>query len=385
MRSSHRLAVLSGVCGIAGAFVALSFFAAARAGAPTAPSVRRTAVSIRGEAFLIDGRPTYAGRTWRGRRIEGLLLNSRMVQGTFDDRNPATAARWAYPDTGRWDPDRNTREFVAAMPEWRRHGLLAFTINLQGGSPTGYSKEQPWLNTGYEPDGTPRPGTLERLARILDRADELGMVPIVGLFYFGQDERLRDEAAVVHATDAVTSWLLDRGYANVLVEIDNECDVLYDHAILRPERVHELVERVKGTKREGRRLLAGTSYGGGTMPGANVVRTSDFLLLHGNGVSDPARIAGMVRETRRLPGYTPKPILFNEDDHYDFEKPENNFTAAVSAYASWGFFDYRRAGEGLEEGFQSVPVDWRISSARKRGFFRLAAEIAGVEGREATR
>lgn len=353
-------------------------FTGGLAGAADRPADRRTAVSIRGDAFLVNGRPTYEGREWKGHRVEGLLLNSRMVQGAFDDRNPATVARWAYSDTGRWDPERNVREFVAAMPEWRRHGVLSFTINVQGGSPTGYSKEQPWRNTGYDADGTPWPETLARLGRILDRADELGMVPILGLFYFGQDEHLKDEAAVVHAVDAMAAWLLDRGQANVLVEIDNECNILYDHAILRPDRVHELILRVQKPTRGGRRLLAGTSYGGGTIPGENVVRASDFLLLHGNGVGDPARIAQMVRETRRVAGYTPKPILFNEDDHYDFEKPVNNFTAAVGEYASWGFFDYRREGEGFGDGFQSVPVDWRISSARKRGFFGLAAEIAGA-------
>ena len=45
----------------------------------------RTVVSIQGEDFQINGQPTYAGRAYRGRRIEGLLLNSRMVQGIFDD------------------------------------------------------------------------------------------------------------------------------------------------------------------------------------------------------------------------------------------------------------------------------------------------------------
>ena len=73
-----------------------------------------TVVSIAGGDFYINGQPAYAGRTWQGHRIEGLLLNSRMVQATFDDWNSNTAARWAYPDTGRWHPDRNTREFVAA-------------------------------------------------------------------------------------------------------------------------------------------------------------------------------------------------------------------------------------------------------------------------------
>lgn len=339
---------------------------------------RHTTVAIVGSDFQINGEPTYRGRIWNGHRIEGLLLNARLVQGIFDDLNPETAARWAYPDTGRWDADRNTREFIAAMPEWRRHGLLSFTINLQGGSPEGYSKTQPWHNSAFAADGSLQPAYLARLSRILDRADELGMVVLVGYFYFGQDERLRDEAAVLRGTDAATRWLLDGGWRNVLVEVNNECNVRYDHAILGPARVHELIERVRKTERNGRRLLASTSYGGGTIPRENVVRASDFLLLHGNGVTHTARIAEMVQKTRALPGYTAKPILFNEDDHFAFDQPQNNFTAAVAAGASWGYFDFRMKGEGFNEGFQSVPVNWGLSSKRKREFFRLLAEITGT-------
>ncbi len=71
------------------------------------------------------------------------------------------------------------------------------------------------------------------------------------------------------------------------------------------------------------------------------------------------------------------PILFNEDDHYNFEKPANNLAAALSAYASWGYFDYRFPGEEFDEGYQSVPVNWGISSKRKRDFFGKIAEITG--------
>ena len=150
-------------------------------------------------------RPTYAGRTWRGHSIEGLLLNSRMVQGIFDDLNPMTRRFWVYPDTGVWDSERNTREFLAAMPAWRSHGLLAFTINLQGGSPQGYTHgRQPWYNSALDEQGKLRPAYMARLERILDRADELGMVVILGIFYFGQDERLADEAAVIHGLDSAT-------------------------------------------------------------------------------------------------------------------------------------------------------------------------------------
>jgi hypothetical protein len=301
-----------------------------------------------------------------------------MVQGVFDDLNPATRARWAYPDTGKWDPERNTREFVAAMPEWHRNGLIAFTLNLQGGSPEGYSRGQPWLNSAFAADGSLRADYLVRTAQILNRADELGMVVILGLFYFGQDERVKDEPAVLRAVDGTVDWLFDHGWRNVLIEVNNETTNGYDHPILRPDRVHELIQRVRDRTRGGRRFLVGTSYTGRRVPDDNVIQVSDFLLLHGNGsASNPALIANMIRETRARPSWRPMPIVFNEDDHYDFDRPENNFVAAVRGGASWGFFDYRMKDESFANGYQSVPVDWGINSPRKKAFFRKLREITG--------
>lgn len=352
---------------------------------------RHTAVGVAGDAFTVNGAPTYKGRTWEEKKIEGLLLNSRMVQATFDDLNPATRGRWKYPDTGAWDADRNTREFVAAVPTYRRHGLLAVTLNMQGGNPYGYGNpvyegkaapdpkdpatrlnRQPWHNSAYTESGELRPEYLARLEKVLDALDAHGMVAIVGLFYFGQDERLADEAAVLRALDGAVAWLKAKGYRHVLVEINNECDLNYDHAVLQPARVHELIGRVRAQG-----FLAGTSFRGGAVPTESVVRASDFLLLHGNGVREPAKLADLVRRARPVPGYRPMPVLVNEDDHYDFDRPANNFRAAVGEYASWGYFDFRQKGEGFADGFQSVPVDWTVSSPRKRGFFKLLSDITG--------
>jgi hypothetical protein len=336
---------------------------------------RNTAVAIAGDAFHVNGQPTYAGRAWRGAKVEGLLMNARLVQGIFDDRNPETRSLWDYAD-GPWDPDRNTDEFVAAMPLWREHGLLGFTVNLQGGSPRGYSREQPWHNSAFEGDGTIREDYLARLERILDHADELGMVPILGCFYFGQDQRLVDEAAVLRAADNTTDWLLCKGYTNVLVEVANEVNVpRYDHDVIMTPRCHELIERVR--ERSGGKLLVSTSMGGGAIPPDTIIDASDFLLLHGNGVGEPDRIREMVSMCRRSPAYRGQPILFNEDDHFGFDQPDNNMVAAVESYAGWGLFDYRMEGEGYDEGFQSVPTNWTIGSERKRGFFRLLAEVTG--------
>ena len=333
-----------------------------------------TVVEVRGNKFYINGLPSYEGKSWQGNDIEGLLFNSRMVQGIFDDSNEQTRQLWKYPDTGEWDPDRNTNEFVQAMDEWYKHGLLAFTINLQGGSPTGYGNNG-WVNTAFNADGSLKKKYFTRLYRILKRADELGMVVFLGLFYFGQDQELASEQAVINAVDNTLDWLNKAGFRNIIIEINNECDVEYDHEILRPERVHELIIRVKERKYEGYNYPAGTSYGGGKLPGVNVVNTADVLFLHGNGLDDPAEIREMVRRLKVMPEYNAQPVVFNEDDHYGFDQEDYNMKAAIESYASWGFFDYRREGEAFEQGFQSIPVDWSISSERKKAFFRKVKEI----------
>jgi len=342
-----------------------SFLAAAlQAGA------RQTELSIDGEKFLINGRPTYPGRQWRGHRVEGLLMNTRMVQGIFDDRNPETVGHWSYPDSGKWDADRNTREFVAAMPEWRKHGVLSFVLNMQGGNPRGYAGQQPWNTGAFTPRGEIIPEYLNRLRLILDRADELGMAPQLGVFYFGQDQVLENDKAIRRALRNTVEFVLSRQYRNVLLEVANECNNRkYDHDLLRPELIPLLIREAQGITYMRRRLPVGVSFNGNTLPPPEVTRLCDFVLLHGNGVKDPARIGEMVRNVRKQDGYRPKPILFNEDDHFDFDKPMNNCVAAVSEYASWGLLDL--------EGYQSPPVDWGIDTDRKRGFFGLIREITG--------
>ena len=340
---------------------------------------KKTVVSIMDNKFYINGELTYKGRYWQGNKIEGLLFNSRMVQGIFDELKPDNKDKYAYPDTKKWDAERNTNEFISHMEEWRSYGLLAFTMNLQGGSPIGYENyaSLKLINSAIDEKGNLRTPYMERLEKILDKADKLKMVVILGYFYQGQEHLLEDEQAVIRGVDNITNWILDKGYKNVLVEINNECDVKMDHQILKPERVHELISRVQNIKKGNNRLLVSTSYGGRTIPKPNVVKTSDFILLHGNGVSGPSEVTTMVEATKQVEGFRNQPIIFNEDDHFDFEAETNNFTSAVRSYASWGYFDYRFKGEGFEEGYQGVPTDWGINSSRKKGFFRLLKEITG--------
>lgn len=362
---------------------------------------RKTEVAIRGDGFLINGRPTYRHRTYQGRKVEGLLMNVRLVQGIFDDLNPATRNLWVYPDTVTWDPERNTTEFLAALREWRQNGVLAFTINLQGGIPgsgvgqppanptPGARGRRPQLeNSALDPDGNLRPAYMARLARILDHADELGMVVILGYYYFGQDQHLRDEAAVRQGVVNATNWLLDGGYRNVLVEVANECNIAYHHDILKPPRIPELIDLVKSMRRNGKRLLAGTSWGGRNAAGvftpntletpvtANVVASSDFILIHGNGPNNADLLKRMIRATRALPTYRTMPVLINEDPNFHLTDATNHLLAAVEEYVSWGYYD--QGENNYVDGYQSPPVNWRINTEDKKQFAAKVKQVTGA-------
>ena len=292
---------------------------------------RKTAVSIVGHAFHINGQPTYAGRTWQGHKIEGLLLNSRMVQGIFDDLNPETVKLWAYPDTGKWDAERNTREFLAAMPAWREHGLLAFTINLQGGSPQGYSQRSALAQLGHQSRrqlaaGLHGPaGADSRQGR---RAGH-GRHPRHLLLRPGP-AAARTKRPSSGPSTTPSNWVFDRGYTNVLIEVNNECNVRYDHAILQPD-ARPRADRAGQEPHAGRPPAAGRhqlrrrhdAQGKRRprvrLPAAPRQRRQRPQADRRDGPPDAAQV----------PGYRPMPILFNEDDHFDFDKPDYNFKAAA--------------------------------------------------------
>ena len=108
------------------------------------------------------------------------------------------------------------------------------------------------------------------------------------------------------------------------------------------------------------------------------------MLVHGNGTHDPSLLADQVDRTRASAAYRGQPIVFNEDDHFDFEKPTNNMAAAIGRHASWGFFD---PGEGVSgrsatsnyvDGYQLVPVNWAINTPRKQAFFDLLEEVTAA-------
>ncbi len=348
-----------------------------------------TEIAIDGTGFLINGRPTYEGVTHYGRPVAGLLMNSRMVQAIFDDECEETRARWRYPDTGVWDPDRNTAEFCAHLPEYRSHGLLAVTVGLQGGGSI-YTPEvyEQYHNSAFRPDGSFRQPYFDRLLRVLKAADAAGMVVLVNYFYWKQVQRIPEDAALSRIVEETTDWLLRTGCRNILVDVANESASWWKRPALEPENIHRAIEIVQQTTLNGRRLLAGASTGGGDhLPAGKWMATEDFSLPHGNGLSAD-RLRAKLRRLKEMEEFRqrPRPVVVNEDSVF-----VANMEAAIEEYCSWGFYcqgygsDYRDRMDWKEHGrearyedlsgFQTVPVNWGINTPIKKAFFTALKAI----------
>lgn len=364
-------------------------------------------LAIDGERFLLNGEVTCRGRA----HVEGLLYNIRTVNATFDD----TLGRCDYFDDdgsrpenrhagfGKWispaSADANTDRFIAALPRYRDYGILAINLCMQGGHPL---QGKTWLkdivgsanrgpnaqrdvlhNSAFTADGVIDPAYAGRIGRVIDACDRLGMAVILGLFYFGQDTIFTDETALRAAVINAVDWICDRGNRNVIIEIANE--VMrghFHHAVLQPDRVHELIELAKTRAAErGRADLPVSTSEAALLSERNwqpieadrVFAASDLILLHGGDgidhgdVGDQTEVARKIDFIRSRPWFKsrPRPIVFNESEG------RLAFNAALRRRASFGLHStpYLQTVWPQSWGVWAEPIMW---------FFHCVREVTGA-------
>ena len=84
----------------------------------------QTSYKIRGQDFYINGAKTYAELPESDPKMQGLLFNTRFIQGIFDDRNPEN--RGKYDRFGKiFSAEQNTEDLIAALPDWYQKGVRA--------------------------------------------------------------------------------------------------------------------------------------------------------------------------------------------------------------------------------------------------------------------
>ena len=278
--------------------------------APVPSSARQTQISIDNTQWLLNGRLTYPSAP-----AEGLLMNVRMVNATFEDKT--------RPD---FDINQNTNEFIKQIPVYVAHGVRAFTFNLQGGFP-GYEGA---VNSAFKPNGSLRKSYMRRIKKVIKACDNHGVIAILGCYYQRQDQILKDEKAVRRGVVNAVRWIEKSGYNNIVLEIANEFNHPgFDHQILKKSEGQ--VELIRLAKKTSPKLLVSTSgLGNGKLPD-NVCRASDFLLIHFNGT----KLEDIPKRIQALKKYG-KPIICNEDHKYD-QQAAQAARLSVENNASWGF------------------------------------------------
>jgi CubicO group peptidase (beta-lactamase class C family) len=285
-----------------------------RSGEPTRPFRAATHVSIVGDQWHINGRVTGPGA-----KAEGLLMNVRMVNATFEDRNDATRPQG-------FDPDANANAFIRRIPDYARCGIRAVTLGLQGGH-CGYEGA---INSAFHSDGSLREVDLQRVRRVIEACDQQGLIVILGCYYQRADQILKDETALRAGVVNTAKWVKECGFTNLVLEIANEYGHGgFDHTILKTASgVAELIELAR---RSAPKLLVSASGLGHGALHDEVAQASDCLLIHLNTTKlddIPRRIAALKKHR--------KPILVNEDDRLGDEAAKAA-RLCVANGASWGF------------------------------------------------
>jgi CubicO group peptidase (beta-lactamase class C family) len=299
---------------------------------------RQTHVTIKKSQWYLNDAVTYAGA-----KAEGRLMNVRMVNAVFEDANRP-----------EFSAEANTDRFLQALPDYVRHGVRAFTINLQGGMP-GYEGA---VNSAFDGEGHLRDSYMQRVRRVIEACDKQGAVVILGCYYQRQAGILKDEGAVRAGVANVAQWLKGCGFTNVVLEIANEFGHDgFHHRLLRTAAGQ--VELIKLAKTIHPDLLISTSgLGGGTVP-SEVAQTADFLLIHLNNT----KLEDIPARTEALRGFG-KPTICNEDSKTGAAGAKAA-EACVAKGASWGLM-VEKANQRYPFSFRGAVDDAIVYSTLKK-------------------
>ncbi|MDA0204839.1 MAG: hypothetical protein O3A53_09120 [Acidobacteria bacterium] len=248
------------------------------------------------DLFFVRKSSTQWEETYRAseyqRRARGKLILVDASQGLFEDE-------WLSEQP--FDPAANTDALIAALDLYKKYGVLAVAVSLQGADP-GYSAERNGivrksgalfgdkegaLISAFEPDGSLKPAWTARLGKLLQAADERGMFVKLTYFQPAQDEALDSPEAIVAGARNMTRWLVAGDHRNVIIDVAAGWDVEgeWDHLEFIPRNIANLIgvirEQFNGASFS---LPIGAASGPSMMYPVSLAQVCDLVLLDERGL-----------------------------------------------------------------------------------------------------
>ncbi|MFI3207070.1 MAG: hypothetical protein R3Y33_07460 [Clostridia bacterium] len=319
-----------------------------------------TNLSIESTKFLINNKLTYSEIENCPKEYHGLLMNSRMIQGIFDDASDVTR----FNRYGKeFSADKNTDEFIDSLQDWYNHGLRAVAVGFQGGGPCFTMDNHTIDNNPFSEDGlSMKQAYLDRMEKVILAADKIGMIVIVSYFYGAQTRFIKDDISIMNAVKTASNWLRDKKFTNVFIEIANEQDV-------GDFKIHPIVYTGKGmatlieiAKRESGGMAVGCSSMGGCF-NEDIANASDVILIHGNG-QDNQKYYNLIQKAKAIK--PERPILCNESS-----QALSQISVSLNEFVSWGYYNNMTK--------QEPPTYWEILDGEDKFFAYRICEYFGIE------
>jgi hypothetical protein len=296
---------------------------------------------------------TYAGKRFRS-EAAGKLMNLRLAQALFHDE---------YLTEAPFDPLAHTKRVIAALDTYKRNGILAINVSMQGGN-MQYDRDgsikrdrtaklgsgKGALVSAFRPDGSLKPEWLDRLLLLQRALNERGMILNLLYFYAHQDEVLEGPRAIDRGVRELTDWLIDHNCRNVMIEIANEYDAAaFDYERYIFHQMGSLIElareRFRAKKAAFQLPISASTIGGKDMQVyPSVLEHADLTTIHGNHRTPEEkrrRVAELLADPK-----VPGPIYMDEDDNGRDTRPEVLATELASCDAvfhaggSWGYMPW---------------------------------------------
>ena len=307
---------------------------------------------FRQDRFYVRGGPTstwgftYGGGSFK-RNVRGSLALVRVPHAIFDDE-------WLR--EREFDPDRNTDSLIEQLDLYRSHGIGGLVVSLQGGDP-GYSAEANGVTRGssadlgegagalvsaYESDGSLKRAWMDRLDRLIDAANNRGMILCLVLFQQDQDEALASPEAILAAARNVAQYLIERNARNVIIDVADAWDEpqgRWDHRRFVPRYVEHLIRTVREQFQDSDFTPPiGASSGSGMLYPLSLAQLCDVVLLQGDGRSASDKLA----RSRQFKRYE-RPVLMVSDRNgvqakrAELEAEESIAEAYILGASGWSY------------------------------------------------
>jgi hypothetical protein len=146
--------------------------------------------------------------------------------------------------------EKSTKELINQLDEYKSYGVNTVSVYIMG-SRFGNFK-------GYLEDGSLNPEYSDRLAKIIEAANEKGMIVLVGCLYWGGSTAKWESWTQKEANTAVANtikFLKENNYRNVFVDIDNE-------GMARRDKGFDAAEMVRAAKAVDPTFIIATNFRG---------------------------------------------------------------------------------------------------------------------------